>query len=86
MTGPDVVRSVTGEDVDMLRLGGPDTHSHRSGVVHVVADDEADALNRGRALTTLLADQGSMTPEVADAEDLAAAARVAQARGSTCTR
>ncbi|MGI3780281.1 MAG: acyl-CoA carboxylase subunit beta [Janthinobacterium lividum] len=71
VTGPDVVRSVTGEDVDMLRLGGPDTHGRRSGVVHVVADDEADALARGRALTTLLADQGSMTPEVADT-DLAA--------------
>ena len=41
VTGPDVVRSVTGEDVDMLRLGGPDTHGRRSGVVHVVADDEA---------------------------------------------
>ena len=44
VTGPDVVRSVTGEDVDMLRLGGPDTHERKSGVVHVVADDEADAL------------------------------------------
>jgi acetyl-CoA/propionyl-CoA carboxylase carboxyl transferase subunit len=71
VTGPDVVRSVTGEDVDMLRLGGPDTHGRRSGVVHVVADDEADALARGRALTTLLADQGSMAPEVVDT-DLAA--------------
>jgi acetyl-CoA/propionyl-CoA carboxylase carboxyl transferase subunit len=71
VTGPDVVRSVTGEDVDMLRLGGPDTHGRRSGVVHVVADDEADALARGRALTTLLADQGALAAEVADA-DLAA--------------
>jgi acetyl-CoA/propionyl-CoA carboxylase carboxyl transferase subunit len=71
VTGPDVVRSVTGEDVDMLRLGGPDTHGRRSGVVHVVADDEADALNRGRALATLLADQGTMAAEVADT-DLAA--------------
>jgi acetyl-CoA/propionyl-CoA carboxylase carboxyl transferase subunit len=62
---------VTGEDVDMLRLGGPDTHGRRSGVVHVVADDEADALARGRALTTLLADQGTMAAEVADT-DLAA--------------
>ena len=36
VTGPDVVRSVTGEDVDMERLGGPEPHSRRSGVVHVV--------------------------------------------------
>jgi acetyl-CoA/propionyl-CoA carboxylase carboxyl transferase subunit len=40
VTGPDVVRSVTGEDVDMLRLGGPEPHGRRSGVVHVVADSE----------------------------------------------
>src|SRR6266702_1625911 len=36
VTGPDVVRSVTGEDVDMERLGGPEPHSRRSGVVHLV--------------------------------------------------
>lgn len=65
VTGPDVVRSVTGEDVDMLRLGGPDTHERRSGVVHVVADNEADALARGRAVTTLLAAQGA----IGDVED-----------------
>ena len=70
VTGPDVVRSVTGEDVDMLRLGGPDTHGRRSGVVHVVADDEADAIRRGRQLATLLASQATIG-EVADV-DLAA--------------
>jgi acetyl-CoA/propionyl-CoA carboxylase carboxyl transferase subunit len=72
VTGPDVVRSVTGEDVDMLRLGGPDTHERKSGVVHVVADDEADALSRARAVTTLLAAQGGVSAEVPDV-DLAAA-------------
>jgi acetyl-CoA/propionyl-CoA carboxylase carboxyl transferase subunit len=71
VTGPDVVRSVTGEDVDMLRLGGPDTHGRRSGVVHIVADDEADAIAQGRALATLLTDQGTMAEDVADV-DLAA--------------
>ena len=71
VTGPDVVRSVTGEDVDMLRLGGPDTHGRRSGVVHLVAEDEPDALLQGRRITTLLASQGVTEPEVADT-DLAA--------------
>ncbi len=71
VTGPDVVRSVTGEDVDMLRLGGPDTHERKSGVVHVVADDEADALARARAVTTLLAAQGGVNSVVEDV-DLAA--------------
>ncbi|HYP46334.1 MAG TPA: carboxyl transferase domain-containing protein [Propionibacteriaceae bacterium] len=70
VTGPDVVRSVTGEDVDMLRLGGPDTHGRRSGVVHVVADDEQHAITEGRRLTTLLASQGQVAAEVAD-DDLA---------------
>src|SRR5215472_10382867 len=36
VTGPDVVRTVTSEVVDMARLGGPEPHSRRSGVVHVV--------------------------------------------------
>jgi len=71
VTGPDVVRSVTGEDVDMLRLGGPDTHGRRSGVVHLVAEDEPDALEQGRRITTLLASQGTTADEVADT-DLAA--------------
>jgi acetyl-CoA/propionyl-CoA carboxylase carboxyl transferase subunit len=58
VTGPDVVRSVTGEDVDMERLGGPDTHGRRSGVVHVVAPSDAEALQRGRELAELLARPG----------------------------
>jgi acetyl-CoA/propionyl-CoA carboxylase carboxyl transferase subunit len=68
VTGPDVVRSVTGEDVDMLRLGGPDTHGRRSGVVHVVADDEDHALQQGRDLATLLASQGTVADDVPDVD------------------
>jgi acetyl-CoA/propionyl-CoA carboxylase carboxyl transferase subunit len=62
VTGPDVVRSVTGEDVDMERLGGPDTHGRRSGVVHVVAPSDAEALERGRELAELLARPGRVDP------------------------
>src|SRR5215469_4921649 len=50
VTGPDVVRSVTGEDVDMARLGGPEPHSRRSGVVHPVAADDAEAIGTAREL------------------------------------
>jgi acetyl-CoA/propionyl-CoA carboxylase carboxyl transferase subunit len=71
VTGPDVVRKVTGQDVDAERLGGPDTHS-RSGVVHVVADDEGDALRRARDLVDLLARQGSVDLRRADGPDPAA--------------
>jgi acetyl-CoA/propionyl-CoA carboxylase carboxyl transferase subunit len=51
VTGPDVVRNVTGEQVDMESLGGTEAHSSRSGVVHVVAQDETDAYTRARQIT-----------------------------------
>jgi len=57
VTGPDVVRSVTGEDVDMARLGGPEPHSRRSGVVHVVTETDAEALSQARELALLLGRQ-----------------------------
>ena len=63
VTGPDVVRSVTGEDVDMLRLGGPEPHGRRSGVVHILTESEQDALGKARAVTALLATQGAVDPE-----------------------
>ena len=59
VTGPDVVRSVTGENVDMESLGGSDTHGRRSGVVHITTETEAGAFDAARAATTLLADQQS---------------------------
>ncbi len=78
VTGPDVVRSVTGEDVDMERLGGPEPHSRRSGVVHLVTATDAEALSTARRLALLLGQQGTMPAgagqadgEIADA-DLAA--------------
>ncbi|TSE00118.1 acyl-CoA carboxylase subunit beta [Skermania sp. ID1734] len=58
VTGPDVVRSVTGEQVDMASLGGPDTHTKKSGVAHIAAHDEADAMHRARRLVSMFAEQG----------------------------
>src|SRR3954468_16007234 len=58
VTGPDVVRSVTGEDVDMARRGGPEPHGRRSGVVHVTTESDAEALGVARRITSLLAHQG----------------------------
>ncbi len=69
VTGPDVVRSVTGEDVDMERLGGPEPHSRRSGVVHVVTETDAEALDRARLLAAMLSDQGKIA-EDAEERDL----------------
>ena len=70
VTGPDVVRSVTGEDVDMARLGGPEPHSRRSGVVHLVAADDAAALGYARELVGLLSEQGKISPELVASRDL----------------
>jgi acetyl-CoA/propionyl-CoA carboxylase carboxyl transferase subunit len=68
VTGPDVVRSVTGEDVDQEQLGGPDTHGRRSGVVHVVTDSEAAALETARTAVDLLAAQGTFAPVDGEAD------------------
>jgi acetyl-CoA/propionyl-CoA carboxylase carboxyl transferase subunit len=57
VTGPDVVRSVTGEDVDMERLGGPEPHSRRSGVVHIVTATDREALDHARQLVVLFGHQ-----------------------------
>jgi acetyl-CoA/propionyl-CoA carboxylase carboxyl transferase subunit len=68
-----VVRSVTGEQVDMERLGGPEPHGRRSGVVHVTTKDEASALATARQLASLLGHQGRLSPvDVAGETDLGA--------------
>jgi acetyl-CoA/propionyl-CoA carboxylase carboxyl transferase subunit len=58
VTGPDVVRSVTGEQIDMEALGGPSAHGKKSGVAHVVAASEPDALLRARHIAGLFARPG----------------------------
>ncbi|GIF75173.1 acyl-CoA carboxylase subunit beta [Asanoa siamensis] len=62
VTGPEVVRSVTGEQVDMERLGGPEPHGRRSGVVHVTTKDDETALVEARRLAALLGRQGRLSP------------------------
>jgi len=67
VTGPDVVRSVTGEDVDMERLGGSEPHSRRSGVVHIVTQTDTQALATARELVSLLCElHGHDEDQVAD--------------------
>jgi acetyl-CoA/propionyl-CoA carboxylase carboxyl transferase subunit len=72
VTGPDVVRSVTGENVDALRLGGPEPHGRRSGVVHVVTETTDDAYAKARLLTHLLGAQGELDVNAVEERDLAA--------------
>src|SRR6478735_56990 len=54
VTGPNVVRAVTHEDVDAERLGGATTHTTISGVAHVAAPDEASALATARRILSFL--------------------------------
>jgi acetyl-CoA/propionyl-CoA carboxylase carboxyl transferase subunit len=70
VTGPDVVRSVTGEDVDMSRLGGPEPHGRRSGLVHVVGASEGEAFDAVRQITALVGRTGDLDVSAVDDIDL----------------
>jgi acetyl-CoA carboxylase carboxyltransferase component len=54
ITGPDVIKTVTGEDVGFEELGGAMTHNSRSGVAHFAADDEPEAFEQIRTLLSYL--------------------------------
>jgi propionyl-CoA carboxylase beta chain len=54
ITGPDVVRTVTGEDVTLEELGGARTHNTKSGNAHYLGEDEDDAINYVKALLSYL--------------------------------
>ena len=54
VTGPDVVRAVTHEDVDRERLGGASVHTAISGVAHLAAPDEAEAVTLARRILGFL--------------------------------
>jgi propionyl-CoA carboxylase beta chain len=54
ITGPDVIKTVTGEDVSMEELGGARTHNTRSGNAHYMATDEDDAIDYVRTLVGFL--------------------------------
>lgn len=66
VTGPDVVKSVTGESIDMANLGGPDAHRKTSGVAHVISESEAAAYQEIRDLTSLFANQGHIETKIQD--------------------
>ena len=62
ITGPDVIKTVTGEDVEFEDLGGAHTHNTKSGVAHFVATDENDCLDLARALLSYLPDNNLEDP------------------------
>jgi methylmalonyl-CoA decarboxylase subunit alpha len=69
ITGPDVVKAVTGEPVTADELGGAQVHAENSGVAHFVYDDEAECLDDVRYLVSLLPANSHDLPPVRDAGD-----------------
>jgi acetyl-CoA carboxylase carboxyltransferase component len=62
ITGPDVVKTVTGEDVSLEDLGGAKSHSSKSGVATFVADDEKSCLDEVRYLLSFLPENNLEEP------------------------
>ncbi len=62
ITGPDVIKTVTGEDVGFEELGGARTHNSTSGNAHYMADDEDDAIEYVKELLSFLRRTKSWTP------------------------
>ena len=69
VTGPDVVKAVTHEEVSFEDLGGASVHSEKSGVCHVAADSEADTLYLIRKLLTYLPQNNMEDPPFMGGDD-----------------
>ena len=64
ITGPDVIKTVTGEDVEFEELGGARTHNTKSGVAHYMGTDEEDAIEYVKALLSYLPSNNLEDPPV----------------------
>jgi propionyl-CoA carboxylase beta chain len=69
ITGPDVVRAVTGEDVTHEELGGASAHATRSGVAHFAAMGDETCLQEVRRLLSFLPSNNMEDPPYLDTED-----------------
>jgi acetyl-CoA carboxylase carboxyltransferase component len=69
ITGPDVVQTVTGEDVTFEQLGGSGTHSSRSGVAHFAAATEEEVFEEVRALFSYIPSNNLDDPPYVETED-----------------
>ncbi len=69
ITGPDVVKAATGEDVTQQELGGAMTHATKSGVSHFVFDDEQTCLEQVRYLVSFLPSNNLEDPPYFEPDD-----------------
>ncbi len=72
VTGPNVVKTVTHEEVDSEFLGGAITHTTKSGVAHLAARDEGEALDSVRRLLAFLPQNNLAMPQIVPTDDPAA--------------
>lgn len=71
ITGPQVIKAVTGEDVSFEKLGGADTHNSTSGVAHFKSDSEMECIEEIKRLIGFLPDNNlSDTPYEPKGDDL----------------
>jgi methylmalonyl-CoA carboxyltransferase large subunit len=66
ITGPGVIKQVTGEDVTQEELGGPDAHMAKSGVIHFVTNDDDEAILVAQKLLSFLPQNNSEDPPIVD--------------------
>src|SRR4051812_43456715 len=69
ITGPDVIKTVTGEEVEFEELGGAMTHNTKSGVAHFAADDEEQCIEDVRYLMSFLPQNNLEQPPRMDSGD-----------------
>ncbi len=69
VTGPNVVKTVTHEDIDMEGLGGADVHASTSGVAHFACDSEPECLASVRELVRYLPQNNTEVPAQLDGSD-----------------
>ncbi|MCL2483725.1 MAG: acyl-CoA carboxylase subunit beta, partial [Propionibacteriaceae bacterium] len=66
ITGPSVIKQVTGEDVTQDALGGAMAHMQKSGVIHFVANDDEEALLMAQKLLSFLPQNNAEDPPIVD--------------------
>lgn len=69
ITGPQVIKAVTGEEVSLEKLGGAVTHNQVSGVAHFIASDDHDCVNSVRRLLSFLPSNNVEEPPVVPTDD-----------------
>ncbi len=69
ITGPQVIKSVTGEEISFEELGGAMTHNEKSGVAHFACENDQDAIDRIKKMLSYLPSNNMEDPPIIDTGD-----------------